>query len=111
MWQPRLFGAVVGWLALAAVTVYFLQTDMVQAGLFGDSCKSYGMSSWACGFLPNIAVWLSSTFVYFLELPFTYDSGSDWVGATSAIMWAGSPVAYILAAVATNYWVWKLNQL
>jgi hypothetical protein len=111
MWQPRLFGILTGWLALAAVAIYFLQTDMVQAGLFGESCKTYGMSSWACGVLPNLAVWTSSTFVYFLEYPFTYNAANDWIGASSALMWTGSPIAYTLALVATNYWVWKLNEL
>ena len=111
MWEPRLFGAVVGWLGLAAVAIYFLQTDIVQAGLFGDSCRVYGMSSWSCGVLPNLAVWVSNAFVYFLEYPFTYDASSDWIGASSALMWTGSPVAYFFALVATNYWVWKLNQI
>ncbi len=43
--------------------------------------------------------------------PFTYDASADWIGASSALMWTGSPIAYALATVATNYWVWKLNQL
>ena len=83
----------------------------LQAGVFGDSCKTYGMSSWACGVLPNLAVWASNTFVYFIEYPFTYDASDDWIGASSALMWTGSPIAYFFATVATNYWVWKLNQL
>lgn len=111
MWQPRMFGIAVGWLAVAAVAVYFLQTDMVQAGLFGESCRIFGMSSWSCGVLPNLAVGASNTFVYFIEYPFTYDASNDWIGASSALMWTGSPIAYWLAAIATNYWVWKLNQL
>jgi hypothetical protein len=61
--------------------------------------------------LPKLAVWLPDVFVYFLTHPFTYDPSADWIGIDYAMMWMGSPVAYTVAFVATNYWVWKFNQL
>ena len=111
MWQPRVFGIFIGWLAAVCLTVFFFSDKLIEAGLFGDSCKQYGLSSWSCGVLPKLAVWLPNTFMYFLKLPFTYDGSWDLVGAQYATMLLGSPVAYVLAFVALNYWIWKLNTL
>lgn len=111
MWQPRAFGITVGWLVAAAVAVYFLQDDMIQAGFFGDACKNYGLASWACGVTPKMAVWLPNMFVYLITAPFGYDGSADWIGTEYATLWLFSPIAYAIALVATNYWVWKLNQL
>jgi hypothetical protein len=111
MWEPRFFGIAIGWLSAIALVLHFLESDLVQAGLFGESCRLYGLGSWSCGVLPKLAVWVPDTFVYFLSLPFAYDGSQDWIGASYAMMWTGSPVAYWFATVATNYWVWKLNQL
>lgn len=111
MWQPRLFGILTGWLAASSLGVFFFADDIVKAGLFGDACKQYGLASWSCGAMPKFAVWMPDMFVYFLKLPFTYDGSTDFLGAGFAFMAMGSSVAYALALVAVNYWVWKLNEL
>ena len=111
MWEPRGLGFAIGWLTAAALGVYFMHEDMIRAGLFGDSCALYGLESWSCGVLPKMAVWLPGMFVYFLTHPFEYDGSADWIGVDYATMWMGSPVAYGIALVATNYWVWKLNRI
>ena len=111
MWEPRGFGTVIGWLAAVGLAVFFLHEDMVRAGLFGQSCAAYGLDSWSCGLLPKLAVWVPDLFMYFLTHPFEYDGRADWLGLDYATMWMGSPVAWILAVVAANYWVWKLNRL
>jgi hypothetical protein len=111
MWEPKGFGAFIGWLAAAATAVYFLSGEMVRAGFFGEACRQYGLDSFACGVVPNMVVALPNSFVYFLELPFKYDASADWIGAGFMWMAMGSSVAYGLALVAVNYWVWKLNQL
>jgi hypothetical protein len=111
MWEPRGFGVLVGWIAAVAMAIYFMHDDMAQAGLFGQACAAHGLDSWSCGVLPKLAVWLPEMFVYFLAHPFEYDARYDWIGLDYATMWMGSPIAYALATVATNYWVWKLNQL
>jgi len=111
MWQPRGFGVFIGWVAVASLAVFFLSDEMVKAGLFGEACKEHGLSSWSCGVVPKFVVWLPDSFVYFLKLPFVYDGSTDLLGAGFAMMAMGSTVAYALALVALNYWVWKLNQL
>jgi hypothetical protein len=111
MWEPRGLGVMIGWLTAASIGVYFMHEDMIRAGLFGESCALYGLESWSCGVLPKMAVWLPDMFVYFLTHPFEYDGSADWIGVDYATMWMGSPVAYGIALVATNYWVWKLNRL
>lgn len=111
MWQPRVFGIFIGWVAAIALAVFFLADEMVKAGLFGDACKQYGLESWNCGALPKFVVWIPNSFVYFLKLPFIYDGGGDLLGAGFAFMVMGSTIAYGLALVALNYWLWKLNQL
>ncbi len=111
MWEPRGVGVAMGWIAAAAIAIYFMQEDMIRAGLFGESCALYGLESWSCGFLPKLAVWLPEMFVYFLMHPFEYDASWDWIGLDYATMWMGSPVAWWVAILATNYWVWKLNRL
>ena len=111
MWELRMFGIAVGWLTAAALAVYFMHDDMIAAGLFGESCAQYGLYSWSCGALPKLAVWMPDMFVYFLTHPFTYDSSTDYIGMDYATMWMGSPVSYLVALVATNYWVWKLNRM
>lgn len=111
MWQPRALGIFIGWLAAASLAVFFLSDEMVKAGLFGESCRQYGLSSWNCGVVPKFIVWVPDSFVYFLGLPFTYDATTDILGAGFTFMVMGSSVAYGLALVALNYWVWKLNQL
>ncbi len=110
MWQPRVFGIVVGWLAAAALAVFILSDQMVKAGLFGDACKQYGLSALSRGALPKFLVWAPDMFIYFLKLPFTYDRSTDLLDAVFLFMALGSSVAYALALVAANYWVWKLNQ-
>ncbi len=111
MWQPRALGILIGWSAAASLALYFGSDDMIKAGLFGEACKQYGVASWSCGALPNIVVWLPETFVYFLALPFTYDSSEDLLGAGFLFMAMGSSVAYAIALVAVNYWICKLNSL
>jgi hypothetical protein len=111
LWQPRGFGALIGWVAFVSLAIYFLHDQMVQAGFFGESCRTYGLDSWSCGVIPNFVVWLPNMFVYFLRLPFNYDSSADLIGAGFMFMALGSGVAYILALVAVNYWIWKLNTL
>lgn len=111
MWEPRGFGVFIGWLGAAATALHFLSGELVKAGLFGDACREHGLDSWSCGFLPKFVVWVPDTFVYFLTLPFTYDASSDLIGAGFMTMAMGSTVAYALALVAVNYWIWKLNQL
>ncbi len=111
MWQPRVSGIVIGWLAAASLAVFFLSDEMVKAGLFGEACKQYGLNSWSCGVLPKFIVWLPDSFVYFLKLPFTYDGSADLLGAGYVFMFMGSSVAYGFALVAMNYWIWKLNSL
>lgn len=111
MWQPRGFGVLVGWVAAISLAVYFLSDQMVQAGVFGESCRAYGLNSWSCGALPKLAVWVPNMFVYFLELPFKYDGTYDFIGAGFMFMTMGSSVAYGFALVAANYWIWKLNSL
>ncbi len=109
MWQPRFPGIVVGWLTAAAIAVYFLHDEMAKLGVFGASCRAHGLTSWDCGALPKLAVWLPDAFVYFLMNPFSYDGAADILGAEYALMWLGSPVAYLIAFVAVNYWVWRLK--
>jgi hypothetical protein len=111
MWQPRGFGVFIGWLTLAGLAVFFFSDKLVEAGVFGEACRAYGLSSWSCGVLPRFIVWVPTTFIHFLQLPLTYDGGADMIGADYAMMWTGSAIAYAFAAVATNYWVWKLNEL
>ena len=111
MWQPRALGILIGWSAAASLAVYFGSNDLIKAGLFGDACKQFGLASWSCGALPKFAVWLPDTFVYFLKLPFTYDGSADFLGAGFAFMAMGSSVAYAVALVAANYWIWRLNSL
>ena len=111
MWEPRLAGIAAGWLSVVAVAIHFLRNDIVRAGIFGDSCAQYGLYSWSCGAFPKMTVWLSDLYVYFITHPFQYDASNDWIGADYASMWMGSPVAYIVAFVALNYWVWTLNRL
>lgn len=111
MWQPRLFGIFIGWLGATALAVFFLHDEMAKAGAFGEACKQYGLDSWSCGVVPKFVVCVPDTFVYFLQLPFTYDATADILGAGFLWMVMGSSVAYGLALVALNYWVWKLNRL
>ena len=110
MWQPRAFGIFAGWLMVACAAVYFFSDEMIKAGLFGDACKDYGLNSWSCGFLPKALVALPNSLAYFLELPFT---GGNWymLGTDYLMMFVGSPIAYLFAIAAANYWVWKLNSL
>jgi hypothetical protein len=83
---------------------------MVKVGLFGEACKDYGLSSWSCGILPKAIVSLPSSLAYFLELPFV---GGNWymLGTDYLMMFVGSPIAYLFAVAAANYWIWKLNTL
>ncbi len=111
MWQPRVFGIFIGWLAAACLTVFFFSDKLVEAGVFGEACRQYGLSSWSCGVLPKFIVWLPNSFVYFLKLPFTYDGTFDLIGTGYLVMIVGSSVAYGLALIAANYWIWKLNAL
>lgn len=111
MWQPRMSGIFVGWLAAASLAVFFLHDELVKAGAFGESCKEYGLDAWSCGIVPKFVVWVPDMFVYFLKLPFTYDGTMDILGAGWAFMVMGSSVAYGFALVAVNYWIWKFNQL
>ena len=106
----RHFGIFIGWLAAACLAVFFVADDLVKAGVFGDACKQYGLNSWSCGVVPKLVVWLPNSFVYFLKLPFAYDGTLDLLGAGFALMVMGSSVAYGLALVAVNYWIWKLNR-
>jgi hypothetical protein len=111
MWQPRLFGIFIGWLGAVSLAVFFLSDEMVKTGVFGTACKQYGLESWSCGAMPKLAVWIPNSFVHFLQLPFLYDGSTDFLGIGWMWMVMGSTVAYALALVALNYWVWKLNQL
>jgi hypothetical protein len=111
MWRPRLYGIFVGWLAAVSLAVYFLHDEMVKAGAFGEACQQHGLDSWSCGIVPKFIVWVPSSFIYFLKLPFEYDGSMDFLGAGFAWMVMGSSVAYGFALVALNYWVWKFNQL
>lgn len=111
MWQPRAFGIFIGWLAVASLAVFFLSDEMVKAGLFGEACRQDGLGSWNCGVIPKLVVGVPSSFVYFLKLPFIYDGNWDPLGTGFVFMVMGSSVAYGLALVALNYWIWKLNQL
>jgi hypothetical protein len=111
MWQPRAFGVFIGWLAAISLAVFFASDDLIKAGLFGDACKQDGLNSWNCGVVPKLVVAIPNSFVYFLKLPFVYDGTLDVLGAGFAFMVMGSSVAYGLALIALNYWVWKLNQL
>lgn len=111
LWKPRGFGTFIGWVAAVSLAIYFLSDQLVQAGLFGESCRLNGLDSWSCGVIPKFVVWLPNMFVYFLKLPFNYDSAYDLIGAGFMFMAMGSSVAYILALVAANYWIWKLNTL
>jgi len=111
MWQPRAFGIFAGWLMVACAAVYFLSDEMIKAGLFGEACRTYGLGSWSCGVLPKAIVALPNSLAYFLELPFT--AGGNWymLGTDYILMFVGSPLAYLFAIAAANYWIWKLNSL
>ena len=111
MWQPRFFGIAIGWLTIMAVAVHFLQDDLIRYGWFGDACKLYGIGSWSCGVAPKMIFWLPNMFVYLIAEPFAYNGGNDWFGTEYVMLWTASPIAYFLALIATNYWVWKLNQM
>jgi len=107
----RVSQAAVGWVAAIALGAAFASDEMIKSGLFGEACKADGLGSWSCGVVPKLAVAVPNTFVYFLRLPFTYYGAWDPLGAGFAVMVMGSSVAYGLALIALNYWVWKLNQL
>lgn len=111
MWQPRAFGVLIGWAAAIFVAIYFLSDELMNTGLLGEECIYDGLSSWNCGLMPRLVIALPNTFVYFLQLPFNYDAAWDVLGAQFTLMIVGSTIAYGLALVAVNYWVWKLNQL
>lgn len=111
MWEPRVHGIAIGWLAAASLGVFLLSDELVKVGAFGESCRQYGLESWNCGVVPKFVVWVPDTFIYFLKLPFAYDGSTDILGAGWAFMVMGSSVAYSFALVAVNYWIWKFNQL